>query len=189
MTIDWTRELLEQFTWQWDTHLRPRLEGLTDAEYRWEPVDGCWSIRPRAEATTPMAVGAGDHVMDYAFPEPSPAPVTTIAWRIGHLLVGVLGQRNASYFGGPPTDYPTFDYPAGAQDALNQLDVMVARWVAGVQSLTPADLEKPCGEDGFESSTMAALVLHIHREMLHHGAEIALLRDLFTWRGQPAIRP
>jgi hypothetical protein len=28
---------------------------------------------------------------------------------------------------------------------------------------------------------MAALVLHINREMLHHGAEIALLRDLFHW--------
>lgn len=25
---------------------RPRLEELTDAEYRWEPVAGCWSVRP-----------------------------------------------------------------------------------------------------------------------------------------------
>jgi hypothetical protein len=30
-------------------------------------------------------------------------------------------------------------------------------------------------------SPMAALVLHINREMLHHGAEIALLRDLCLW--------
>ena len=29
---------------------------------------------------------------------------------------------------------------------------------------------------------MAALVLHINREMLHHGAEIALLRDLYANR-------
>ena len=29
---------------------------------------------------------------------------------------------------------------------------------------------------------MAALVLHINREALHHGAEIALLRDLYTHR-------
>jgi len=28
---------------------------------------------------------------------------------------------------------------------------------------------------------MATLVLHINREMLHHGAEIALLRDLYRW--------
>jgi hypothetical protein len=26
---------------------------------------------------------------------------------------------------------------------------------------------------------MAALILHINREALHHGAEIALLRDLY----------
>jgi len=31
---------------------------------------------------------------------------------------------------------------------------------------------------------MASLVLHINREALHHGAEIALIRDLF--RAQPA---
>jgi hypothetical protein len=29
---------------------------------------------------------------------------------------------------------------------------------------------------------MAALVVHINRETLHHGAEIALLRDLYRWR-------
>lgn len=27
---------------------------------------------------------------------------------------------------------------------------------------------------------MIALVLHINREVIHHGAEIALLRDLYT---------
>jgi hypothetical protein len=31
---------------------------------------------------------------------------------------------------------------------------------------------------------MAALVLHINRETLHHGAEIALLRDLYRWQPQ-----
>jgi hypothetical protein len=29
---------------------------------------------------------------------------------------------------------------------------------------------------------MATLVLHINRETLHHGAEIALLRDLYANR-------
>ncbi len=29
---------------------------------------------------------------------------------------------------------------------------------------------------------MAALVLHIHRELIHHLAEIALLRDLYAHR-------
>jgi hypothetical protein len=30
---------------------------------------------------------------------------------------------------------------------------------------------------------MATLVLHINREVLHHGAEIALLRDLYQHHG------
>ena len=28
-------------------------------------------------------------------------------------------------------------------------------------------------------ANMAALVLHVNREIIHHGAEVALLRDLF----------
>ncbi len=186
MSIDWNNELLLQLTWHWENQLRPRLTGLTDEEYLWEPVTGCWNVRPRREATTPMAVGAGDWVLDFALPEPKPVPVTTIAWRIGHLLVGVFGSRNASHFGGPPVDYPSFHYPWRAQDALDQLDEMYAVWVAGVGALTPDELAAPCGEHGFETSTMAALVLHIHREVIHHGAEIAVLRDLYAWRTAPA---
>jgi lipoate-protein ligase B len=29
---------------------------------------------------------------------------------------------------------------------------------------------------------MAALILHITREVTHHGAEINLLRDLYRWQ-------
>jgi hypothetical protein len=57
LDIDWNAELLIQLEWHWDNQLRPRLDGLTDREYFWEPVPCCWSIRPRAEATTPLAMG------------------------------------------------------------------------------------------------------------------------------------
>ena len=188
MSVDWNTDLLLQLTWHWENHVRPRLSGLTDEEYLWEPVAGCWSVRPRETATTPMAVGGGDWVLDFALPEPKPAPVTTIAWRIGHLLVGVFGSRNASHFGGPPVDYPSYLYPSRAQDALDQLDRMYDAWVAGVRALGPDDLARPCGELHFETSTMAALILHIHREVIHHCAEIALLRDLYAWRNAPVAQ-
>ena len=129
-----------------------------------------------------MAVGAGAYVMDYAFPEPQPAPVTTIAWRIGHLLVGVFGMRNASHFGGPPIDYPTYDYPEHADEALRRLDEEQATWRKGVAALDDEALAARSGEDGHAESPMATLVLHINREVIHHGAEIALLRDLYAWR-------
>ena len=179
--MNWTEELDKQLSWQWENHLRPRWAGLTDAEYRWEPVPGMWSVRPRGQGVA-TEVGAGDFVIDFAFPEPSPPPVTTIAWRIGHLLVGVFGGRLARHFGGAAVDYDTYEYPWTAADALARLDVMYDGWIAGVRSLDDAGLQAPCGEPGFEQDTMAALILHIHREALHHGAEISLLRDLYAWQ-------
>jgi hypothetical protein len=180
--FNWNAELLEQLTWHWDNQFRPRLVGLTDDEYRWEPVEGCWNLRPRAQAKTRMSAGSGDWVMDFDMPEPDPAPVTTIAWRIGHILVGIFAMRIATHFGGPATDYNSYDYPGHADNALARLDELEATWVAGVRALSERDLMSPCGEPDFETASMAALVLHIHRELIHHGAEIALLRDLYVWR-------
>lgn len=31
--------------------LRSRFEGLTDAEYLWEPAPGCWSLRRRSDGS------------------------------------------------------------------------------------------------------------------------------------------
>jgi hypothetical protein len=93
-------ELLEQLTWHWTNQLRPRLDGLTDEEYLWEPVPGAWNVRPRGQARTEQFGGSGDVVVEFAYPEPTPAPLTTIAWRLAHVIVGVFGMRNAAHFGG-----------------------------------------------------------------------------------------
>jgi hypothetical protein len=182
--MDWTSQLLEQLTWHWDGQARPRLDGLTDDEYRWEPAPDAWSIRPRAEARTANAAGGGDLVADFEFPEPDPTPVTTIAWRLGHLIVGIFGARNASHFGGPPMDYFTYEWPADAKSALAALDDGYDRWLRGVRGLDEAALARPVGEaEGpFADLPYSALVLHIHREVIHHLAEVALLRDLYAWR-------
>jgi hypothetical protein len=185
MDIDWTAELAEQLDWHWREHLRPRLDGLADHEYFWEPVPGMWSVRPRGASTAQVAVGAGDYACDYSWPEPDPAPATTIAWRLAHVQVGVFGMRVASHFGGTPVDYQSYDYPGDAATALARLDAIYAQWLAGVKSLDAAGLARPCGpaEGPFADYPLAALVLHINREALHHCAEIALLRDLY--RAQP----
>jgi hypothetical protein len=182
--LDLTGELLDQLTFHWDHQLRARFGGLTDEEYRWEPAAGAWNLRPRGEATTAMAAGGGDLVMDFEVPEPQPAPITTIAWRLGHLVVGVLGARNASHFGGPPMDYLTYEWPATAEGALAALDDGYRRWTDAVGALSPEDLARPCGpaEGPYADRSMMTLVLHIHRELIHHGAEIALLRDLYAHR-------
>jgi DinB superfamily len=179
--VDWNFQLAEQLDSHWREQLRPRLDGMTDAEYRWEPVAGAWNVRPRGTGSAPISVGGGEFTMDFAIPEPVPPPVTTIAWRLGHIIVGVLRMRVASHFGGPPTDYSSHHYPGDAATALAQLDEAYAAWMAGVRGLGPDGLARACGpaEGPWARAPMAELVLHINREMLHHGAEVALLRDLY----------
>jgi uncharacterized damage-inducible protein DinB len=81
-------------------------------------------------------------------------------------------------------DYATKVWPATAAEALAQLDDEHARWTAGVASLDEEGLARPVGEaEGpYAAHPYASLVLHINREVIHHGAEIALLRDLYAHR-------
>ncbi len=116
MDINWNEELVSQLEWHWDSQLRPRLDGLTDDEYFWAPAADSWTISRRGESTAPISVGAGEFTVDYAIPEPEPAPVTTIAWRLAHIIVAVFGMRNASHFGGPAVSYETFSYAGTASD-------------------------------------------------------------------------
>jgi hypothetical protein len=86
MAIDWNVEIVDQLESHWQQQLRPRLDGLTDVEYFWQPVPGCWTISRRGQSLAPVSVGAGDFTIDSADEPVSPEPVTTIAWRLGHLL-------------------------------------------------------------------------------------------------------
>src|ERR1700761_7890395 len=105
------------------------------------PRPGSHPIRYRRAGTA----GGGAFTADFAWPEPDPPPVTTIAWRLCHLLVGVFGMRVAAHFGGPPVDYGSYDYPGDAATALARLDEVYAAWIAGVRGLGPGDLPRPCG--------------------------------------------
>ncbi|NLS08476.1 DinB family protein [Nesterenkonia sp. MY13] len=175
----WSELLLDQLEWHWKHQVRDRSAGLSDAEYFWEPAPDCWNIRRRGASDAPVQGGAGEMVVEFAFPPPEPAPFTSIAWRLAHVVVGIFAMRNASHFGREATDYHSFTYAATAAEALEQLETEYARWAAGVRSLSDADLQRPCGEEGFEQEPMSKLVLHIHREVIHHLAEVALLRDIY----------
>jgi hypothetical protein len=182
-----SERLAEQLDWYWHTNLRPRLNGLTDEEYFWEPVRGCWSIRPRGTSPTPMPEGSGEWTMDFASPAPVPAPVTTIAWRLAHIIVSCLGYRVGWYFGGRDIDSETFAYAGTADEALKQLDDMYGRWNTGVRQLSDADLDSP-PTMGPEQFPLQNRILHVNRELIHHGAEIALLRDLYHWQDKATPR-
>jgi len=184
MSISWTRQHHAQLDWHWRTQLRPRLDGLTDEEYFWEPVPGCWSVRRRGESSAPAALGAGEYLIDLAGVDLDPPPVTTIAWRIAHILVGCFVMRlDNAEFGGPEiyqgsyrAGYDSFSYASTAAAALDQLDDLYLKWSEAVRRVGEDGLEGP---SEFQDEPLSTVILHINRETIHHGAEIALLRDLY----------
>ncbi|MQM27576.1 DinB family protein [Glycomyces albidus] len=184
MSVNWREAVLGQLEFYWDFHLRPRLEGLTDEEYLWEPVDGCWTLRPDE---------SGALVMDEADPAPVPPPVTTIAWRMIHVARDVLGIRARAYFGPHEglEDAGMFDrrlwpepLPATAGEAIATLERSYRHWHGAVAALSDEAFEAPLGPKGgpFAKDSMGALLLHLNRETMAHGAEICLLRDLYRAR-------
>jgi hypothetical protein len=187
MPISWNKQHHDQLDWHWQRQLRPRLDGLTDEEYFWEPVPGCWSVRKRGESQAPAALGSGDYLIDLAAEDLDPPPVTTIAWRIAHIIVGCFVMRlDDAEFDGPQiyrgsyaAGYGSFAYAATADEALGQLDSAYARWSEAVRGVGEDRLTGPCE---FPGEPLSTLILHINRETIHHGAEIALLRDLYLAR-------
>ncbi|HEX5017694.1 MAG TPA: DinB family protein [Actinomycetes bacterium] len=190
--IDWSHELIDQLDWHWSNFARPRFDSLTQDEYLWEPVADCWSIRPADADTSVPLWGTGPFRMEQDEGNPTPAPVTTIAWRLGHMIVEVLGERVYSHFDGPQITLDTFSFAGQYDEALSQLDGVYADWIAGVRALGLDGLNRPCGpsEGPYADAPLAALVLHINREMLHHSAEVLLLRDLYrVTNGSPVVGP
>jgi len=175
------RELVDMSDGVW-VRTRARLEGLIDEEYFWEPAPGCWTVRPRADGTW---------MADWPLPRPEPEPFTTIAWRLWHLIDCYGEDRAPRWLDVPPQGAPIgMDDPAGAPpssvaDALDLLERAHARWDAHLDLVTEEALAEPIGRVAgpeYADRSRAAYVLHMLDEYVHHGAEIALLRDLWRWQ-------
>ena len=167
--------------------LRARFDGLTDEEYLWEPAPGCWTIRPGSDGTWKA---------DWPLPRPEPEPFTTIAWRLWH-LIDLYGENRApNWLDVPPRgeavgmDGPD-DPPPTAAAALAMLDRAHDRWDAHLALATDESLGEKVGPvgGGYADRIRAAYVLHMLDEFIHHGAEIAMLRDLWRWQHPIATDP
>jgi DinB family protein len=130
--VDWNAELVDQLEWHWQHQLRPRLDGLTDDEYFWQPVPGCRTLSRHGQSSAPMLVGVGEFTLDYARPPHDREPVTTIAWRLAH-LIDVFGPATAPHFDGPVASCPALAYPGTAEAALRQLDDGHDAWIRDVR--------------------------------------------------------
>ncbi|SEM44876.1 DinB family protein [Streptacidiphilus jiangxiensis] len=174
---------------------------LTDAEFLWEPVPGAWSVRPRAAAALGTAalgtgatvlVGAGEWGRETAPVHPVPPPFTTLAWRLGH-LAEMLALRAEYTVGGHRLTRDDHVNPGDAVGAVAAFEAGARAWREALLAVADdATLDKvghstyPNGSDAEER--FLDVVWWVNQEVLHHGAEIALLRDLYReWAGRPDV--
>lgn len=174
--VNWKHEIVEQLDFGWKHFFLDRMEGLTDAEYLWEPVAG-WSVHP----------GDIDHgpTADWDWPAPEPAPFTTIAWRMFHITM-FFTQRWMNHFS--DREFRMDDVPIAltADDAMANIRAAYDRWHDAISAMPDERLNDPCGpsEGPYAEFPLATLLLHINREFHHHTAECCLLRDLYLRRDE-----
>jgi len=171
-------DVTQEFFW-------PRMAGLTDEEYLWEPGPGAWSLRPRARARTGHSHGAGDWVFEYEPGGPQPAPLRTIAWLMWHL--SECCANRADWTIGAHTGRPDdLDVPPTAEGGLAQLRRAFDHWRAVFDELAPEEYAEvgrsqyPGGLD--PDLPMRDILWWQNREIIHHCAEMMFLRDLFGHR-------
>ncbi|MGW7423962.1 DinB family protein [Streptomyces sp. NPDC054813] len=119
-------------------------------------------------------------------PEPDRTPVTTIAWRLGHLHSGFAGRWEWTF--GDRRRHPKLlvDFTPDAASALDRFWATVDRWRTSVAAVTDEQLDTvgfsqyPSGSD--PDDPFVDVLWETNLELVHHMAEIALLRDLWQAR-------
>jgi hypothetical protein len=153
-----------------------RIYTLSDEEYFWEPVPGCWSLRQIRDGRWLLDGEGGGG------PAPDPAPVTTIVWRLGH-IGGTLGGFARMRFGdGKPLTNAELTIPAHAGDIQSFLTDNYRYWMDGLLALPEASWFRPLGAafGSYAEANTLDLALHVLDELVHHAAEVGVLRDLWA---------
>ena len=143
--------------------LLARLAGLSDDEYRWEPVAECWNVRPDPASPSGWTV-------DYPDVEVDPPPFTTIAWRMLHVSDGnTIYWEHA--FGPARRQFSNLAPHGDAGGAISYLDESQRPVTAILTEINDAGLDElrstPWGEQWPVGRVLAVLL----DEQVHHGAE------------------
>jgi hypothetical protein len=123
----------------------------------------------------------------------TPAPgVTGLASRLQHIAALLTDERNARWLGlGGLTGGVPPEEPRTAAEALARLDEAFRCWSEVLDAVPESSLDVLVGPVGgpYAESTRRAFLLHVLDELIHHGAEVGLVRDLWAARqaGFPAL--
>jgi hypothetical protein len=162
---DTKREIVALFDF-WAQRFQARLADLTDEEFWWEPAPDCWKIFPD---------GSGG---DFGLVFGEEAPVTTLGWRVTHIIDLLKEDRCATYLGLVAEPSAAVEWiPTSAQQARQMVRDACDTFRRYIEA---GDFEhqSPRAFSGGEANGLN-LVLHVIDEVIHHGAEVGLLRDLY----------
>jgi hypothetical protein len=152
--------------------LRTRLDGLTDVEFFWEPVAGCWNIH---EDRT------GHWTYHYAIPDPDPAPVTSIGWQVVHLAT-TKAMYHEWAFGPARLTFPDLVIPHTAAASIELLGAGQSRLREALEPLTDAQLDDPRKTNWGDLWPAWRIFWTMADHDALHGGAIGNLRDLYRWR-------
>jgi hypothetical protein len=116
-------------------------------------------------------------------PEPGDVPVTTIAWRLGHVHFHLAGAWEWTFGEQRREPKELVDFTPSAALALDRLRELTDRWRDSVAALTDEQLDTvglsqyPYSNDS--AYPFANVLAASNLEFIHHMSEIALLRDLW----------
>jgi hypothetical protein len=129
-------------------------------------------------------------VLDGAPDDPNPTPVTTIAWRLGHLHSSFAGRWEWTFGERQQSPALLVDFSPSAGLAQERFWALMDRWRDSMTAMTPEQLDTPgFGQypNGWDPEVPFSIVIWwTNLEFIHHMAEIALLRDLWRTRFTPA---
>ena len=149
--------------------LGERLGALTDDEFFWEPVPGCWKV---------FRDEAGRWTYDYDEPDPVPSPFTTIGWRLVHIaLCKVIYHEWA--FWPRRTHFTNIENPRNAETAIQMLESGHHLLTEDLEGLDDEALERPVLTNWGEMWPAWRIFNVMIDHDRHHGAEIGVLRDLY----------
>jgi DinB superfamily len=200
----------EEYLWEpvrgcWS--IRRRDEAVTPRAFgpgEWVLDQGAPDIPPAEYAEVARQVAAGMSIAEVAAdwsvsierveevlghtgpPEPGEEPVTTIAWRLGHLHFCFAGAWEWTFGGQREEPKQLVDFTPSAAVAVERFWALLGRWRDSVAALTDEQLDTvglsqyPYGSDPDEP--FITVLWGANLELIHHLAEIALLRDL--WRAR-----
>jgi hypothetical protein len=173
-TTDPRRPVIDSFGYVWE-QLTSRLDGLTAPEMAWEPVANVWAVRPGP---------TGSAVADEHDPEAGPGPVPTINWRLWHMTVECLESYTDRAFGRTFASVSGRRWHLDPAAATADLELAYRGFLDACMERTAEQWWEQLGEQfgPWHAHNVYDLVEHAQHEIAHHGAEVALLRDLYRER-------